>query len=45
MEHLGSFFMRRVSKTDVPDAVSGFRAFSRYAALRLQVYNPYSYTP
>jgi len=44
MEHLGSSIMRRVSKTDVPDAVSGFRAFSRYAALRLQVYNPYSYT-
>ena len=37
MEHLGSSIMRRVSKTDVPDAVSGFRAFSRYAALRLQV--------
>jgi len=44
MEHLGSSMMRRVSQTDVPDAVSGFRAFSRYAALRLQVYNPYSYT-
>jgi len=44
MEHLGSFLMRRVSKTNVPDTVSGFRAFSRYAALRLQVYNPYSYT-
>jgi len=44
MEHLGSSIMRRVSKTDVPDAVSGFRAFSRYAALRFQVYNPYSYT-
>jgi hypothetical protein len=33
-----------VSNTKVPDTVSGFRAFSRYAALRLQVYNPYSYT-
>lgn len=44
MEHIGSSIMRQVSKTDVPDAVSGFRAFSRYAALRLQVYNPYSYT-
>ena len=44
MEHLGSSIMRQVSKTDVPDAVSGFRAFSRYAALRFQVYNPYSYT-
>ena len=44
MEHFGSSMMRRVSQTNVPDAVSGFRAFSRYAALRLQVYNPYSYT-
>jgi len=44
MEHIGSAFMRQISKTNVPDAASGFRAFSRYAALRLQVYNPYSYT-
>ncbi len=44
MEHLGSSVIRRVSNTTVPDTVSGFRAFSRYAALRLQVYNPYSYT-
>lgn len=44
MEHLGSRVIRRVSYTNVPDTVSGFRAFSRYAALRLQVYNPYSYT-
>lgn len=44
MEHLGSCVIRRVSNTNVPDTVSGFRAFSRYAALRLQVYNPYSYT-
>lgn len=44
MEHIGSSFIRRVSATTVPDTVSGFRAFSRYAALRLQVYNPYSYT-
>jgi len=44
MEHFGSRVIRRVSNTDVPDTVSGFRAFSRYAALRMQVYNPYSYT-
>lgn len=44
MEYLGSSVIRRVSNTTVPDTVSGFRAFSRYAALRLQVYNPYSYT-
>ena len=44
MEYLGSSVIRRVSDTNVPDTVSGFRAFSRYAALRMQVYNPYSYT-
>jgi len=44
LERLGSAFVRRISSTNVPDAASGFRAFSRYAALPLQVYNPYSYT-
>lgn len=44
LEYLGSGFVRRVSNTNVPDAASGFRAFSRHAALPLQVYNPYSYT-
>jgi len=44
MEYLGSSVIRWVSATTCPDTVSGFRAFSRYAALRLQVYNPYSYT-
>ena len=44
LEVLGSWVIRALSQTDVPDAVSGFRAFSRYAALRVQVYNNYSYT-
>ncbi|HOF25462.1 MAG TPA: glycosyltransferase family 2 protein [Anaerolineaceae bacterium] len=44
LEKLGSAIARKVSDTDTPDAVSGFRAYSRYAALPLQVYNPYSYT-
>ncbi len=44
LEALGSWLMRKVSDTDVPDAPSGFRAYSRFAALRLQVYNQYSYT-
>jgi glycosyltransferase involved in cell wall biosynthesis len=44
LEVLGSWFMRLLSDTDVPDAPSGFRAYSRYAALRIQVHNPYSYT-
>jgi hypothetical protein len=32
------------SKTDVADAPSGFRAMSREAALRLNVFNAYTYT-
>lgn len=44
LESLGSWFMRIVSGTDAPDAPSGFRAYSRYAALHLQVFNRYSYT-
>lgn len=44
LESLGSWFMRVVSGTDAPDAPSGFRAYSRYAALHLQVFNRYSYT-
>lgn len=44
MEYLGSSVIRRVTNTNAPDTVSGFRAFSRYAALRMQVYNTYSYT-
>lgn len=44
LEALGSWFVRKLSYTDVPDAPSGFRAYSRYAALRTQVYSGYSYT-
>jgi glycosyltransferase involved in cell wall biosynthesis len=44
LESLGSWMMRVVSGTDVKDAPSGFRAYSRYAALRVQVHNQYSYT-
>ncbi len=44
LERLGSWVVRKLSDTTAPDAPSGFRAYSRYAALRLQVYNSYSYT-
>ena len=44
LEILGSWMLRVLSKTDTPDAPSGFRAYSRYAALRVHVYNDYSYT-
>jgi glycosyltransferase involved in cell wall biosynthesis len=44
LETFGSWVVRVLSQTDAPDAPSGFRAYARYAALRLQVYNNYSYT-
>jgi glycosyltransferase involved in cell wall biosynthesis len=44
LERLGSWVIRGLSKTDAPDAPSGFRAYSRYAALRMHVYSDYSYT-
>lgn len=44
LQKLGSFVMRRVSNTSIPDAPSGFRAISRDAAMRLNVFNPYTYT-
>jgi len=44
LQHLGSWVVRTVSGTDVPDATSGFRAFSREAALRLNVVSRFTYT-
>lgn len=44
LQHLGSFIVRKASKTDIPDAPSGFRAYSREAAMRLNVTNEYTYT-
>jgi glycosyltransferase involved in cell wall biosynthesis len=43
-QKLGSYVVRLASKTDIPDAPSGFRAISREAALRLNVFNEYTYT-
>lgn len=36
--------MRKASGTDIPDAPSGFRAYSREAAMHLNVINEYTYT-
>lgn len=44
LQGLGSFVMRLVSSTNVEDAPSGFRAFSRNAALQLNVFDNYTYT-
>ena len=44
LQHIGSWTVRVASKTDVPDAPSGFRAYSRQAALKMDVVNEYTYT-
>lgn len=44
LQHLGSWVVRRASDTDIPDAPSGFRAYSREAALQLNIVNEYTYT-
>ncbi len=44
LQHFGSWVVRKASDSDIPDAPSGFRAFSREAALRLNVTNVYTYT-
>ena len=44
LQHFGSWVVRKASNSDIPDAPSGFRAYSREAALRLNVTNEYTYT-
>jgi len=44
LQRIGSWTVRVASKTDMPDAPSGFRAYSREAAIRLNVTNEYTYT-
>lgn len=44
LQHFGSWTVRVASHSDIPDAPSGFRAYSRDAAMRLNVTNEYTYT-
>lgn len=44
LQKLGSYVVRRISGTQVEDAPSGFRALSRDAAMRMNVFNRYTYT-
>ena len=44
LQGIGSWVVRRLSGTTVPDATSGFRAFSRRAALRMNVVTKFTYT-
>jgi glycosyltransferase involved in cell wall biosynthesis len=44
LQRLGSWVVRQVSNTQVPDTTSGFRAYTREAALRMMIVSDFSYT-
>lgn len=43
LQRLGSFIVRKASGTNIPDAPSGFRAYSRGAAMSLNIITTFSY--
>ena len=44
LSRLGSKVVQRVAGVEIPDAVSGFRAFTRQAAMELNIVSSFSYT-
>ncbi|MFN2427760.1 MAG: glycosyltransferase family 2 protein [Candidatus Binatia bacterium] len=44
LQVIGSWVVRQLSGTRIPDATSGFRAFSREAALKMNVVSDFTYT-
>jgi len=44
LQRLGSWIVRQVSGTSVPDTTSGFRAYTREAALKMTIVSEFSYT-
>jgi glycosyltransferase involved in cell wall biosynthesis len=44
LQRFGSRMVRQFSGTDIPDTTSGFRAYSAQAAMKLHVFNRYTYT-
>ena len=44
LQRVGSWVVRKVSGTDVPDTTSGFRSYNREAALQLLVVSNFTYT-
>jgi glycosyltransferase involved in cell wall biosynthesis len=44
LQRLGSWIVRQVSGTSVPDTTSGFRAYTREAALKMTIVSDFSYT-
>lgn len=43
LQKIGSWTLRKVSKTSVPDAASGFRAYSKDALMHINVFSDFSY--
>jgi glycosyltransferase involved in cell wall biosynthesis len=44
LQRIGSWVVRQVSNTQVPDTTSGFRAYTRDAALHMTIVSEFSYT-
>ena len=44
LQRLGSFVVRQLAGSNIKDATTGFRAYSREAALRLNIVSDYTYT-
>jgi hypothetical protein len=44
LQRMGSWMVGRASGLAVSDVTSGFRAFSREAAMQINVFNPFTYT-
>jgi glycosyltransferase involved in cell wall biosynthesis len=44
LQWLGSWVVRQMSDTNVPDTTSGFRAYTREAALRMTIVSEFTYT-
>ena len=44
LQKLGSWLVRQVSGTNIPDATTGFRAYSKKALLEINVVSKFSYT-
>jgi len=44
LQQIGSCVVSQFSNTKIPDTTSGFRAYSAEAAMRLHVFNRYTYT-
>ena len=44
LQRIGSYIVRKFSNTEIADVTSGFRAYSRHAAMRINIFSDYTYT-